>query len=116
MSAIQDYHARAPRISHSPWCVPPVRCADGFSMSVQASVSHYCSPKEFRDDGQYDSWEIADPSARERLLLKRYTSAKRRWNPLEAVYGWVPTRVVDQIIAKHGGLAEEIKKQEGASS
>lgn len=72
-------------------------CKDGFSMSVQASETHYCSP---RRNGlklsQYESVEVGFPSAPEPLLDE--------FGDDGGVYGWVPVQVVLQIIQKHGGL------------
>ena len=76
-----------------------VECADGFSMSVQASEGHYCSP---RNNGAiaYESVEIGFPSAAEPLLAEY---AEEPDKPTETVYGWVPADIVKAVIAKHGG-------------
>ena len=37
-----------------------VRCRDGFEMSVQASLHHYCTPQQ--DDGPYTHVEVGAPS------------------------------------------------------
>jgi len=37
-------------------------CQDGFSMSIQASRLHYCSPRESLINGNYDSVEIGFPN------------------------------------------------------
>lgn len=72
---------------------PEAVCADGFTMSIQASDSHYCRRN---DDGSYASVEIGFPSAFE-ILLDDYTDDYE-------VYGYVPLDVVDAVIAKHGGI------------
>jgi len=77
----------------------PVKCADGFRMSVQASGGHYCSPRD-DDASAYESVEIGFPSAAEPLLMEYAESADR---PTKTVYGWVPADVVKAVIAKHGG-------------
>ena len=46
---------------------PPVRCNDGFYMSVQASRDHYSVPRN--DLGSYTHVEVAGPSEWEDLLL-----------------------------------------------
>ena len=38
-----------------------IKCADGFTMSVQASRGNYCSPRN--DSGPYDSVEVGFPSS-----------------------------------------------------
>ena len=74
----------------------PMRCADGFSMSVQASNSHYCSPRD--DFGPYVSVEVGYPNRPEPLLEPHSDVVGGD------VFGWVPVEVIAQIIAKHGGL------------
>jgi hypothetical protein len=75
-----------------------MRCADGFEMSVQASNSHYCSPRN--DFGPYGSVEVGYPN-RPEALLEPYSDGYGG-----DVFGWVPVAVIEQIVAKHGGLEE----------
>ena len=79
---------------------PQVECADGFTMSVQVSESHYCRPRE-NDAGYYFSVEIGFPSAREDLIMEY---AEQEDKPTDTVYGYVPVEIVDQVIEKHGGF------------
>lgn len=79
---------------------PMIVCADGFSMSVQASRSHYCSPRE--DSAiVYTSVEIGFPSHEEELILQY---AEKPESPTESIYGYVPVEIIDKIIIKHGGI------------
>ena len=79
-----------------------VICADGFSMSVQAHEGAYCSPQ--RDHANpYTSVEVGFPSKEEPLLMEYCDESEK---PTETVYGWVPTQVVTNVIAKHGGMVE----------
>jgi hypothetical protein len=41
--------------------VPKIECVDGFSISVQASSTHYCSPRD--NEGPWDTVECGFPSA-----------------------------------------------------
>ena len=79
-----------------------VVCADGFSMSVQANSTSYCSP---RHDHAYSnaSVEVGFPSREEPLLLEW---AEEPEKPTATVYAWVPVQVVTNVIAKHGGMVE----------
>lgn len=82
-----------------------VECEDGFSMSVQASGFSYCTP---RKDSQkaYSEVEIGFPSEVE-PMLKEYAeqwTKGDRCNATETVYGWVPARLVLDVIKKHGGM------------
>ena len=78
--------------------VPEIHCIDGFTMSVQASSGHYCSPRS--DEGPYTSVEVGFPN-REEPLLMRY--AEDETCPTETVYGWVPLEVVQAVVESHGG-------------
>jgi hypothetical protein len=75
---------------------PEIRCIDGFTMSVQASKGHYCSPRLDLPYG-FTSVEVGYPSEAEELLLPFADGDS-------GVYGWVPVEVVEQVIEKHGGL------------
>jgi hypothetical protein len=77
-------------------------CADGFSMSVQASGTAYCTPRK-SGAARYSEVEVGFPSSREDLLLEY---AEDRGNPTETIYGWVPANIVSLVIAKHGGIVE----------
>ena len=81
---------------------PRVVCNDGFSISVQASRYHYCSP---RADGEieYAHVELGFPSMVEESILE-YAEMPER--PTETVYGYVPVSVVDAMLLKHGGINE----------
>lgn len=79
-----------------------VKCADGFTMSVQASGAHNCSPKSYLSDGDYDQWEVGYTS-RPETLLERCTEIQPK------VYGWVPTDIVNLVIGKHGGIAIAVR-------
>ena len=108
-------HAEPPAPKPEPECPTPskatprkpkntlLRCADGFTMSVQASERHYCEPRN--DHGPYTKLEVAFPSTVEPLLLPFQDSAGYK-DPTEDVYGWVPTEVIDEVIEGHGGLIE----------
>jgi hypothetical protein len=76
-------------------------CNDGFSISVQASANHYCEP---RGDGVH--WrrvECGFPSVEEAALLGY---AENPDDPTGTVYGYVPVRLVEKIIKRHGGVTE----------
>ena len=79
-----------------------VVCADGFSMSVQAHVGAYCSPR-INNAAKYTNVEVGFPSEREPLLMQWCEEIE---NPTETVYGYVPVQAVTNVIAKHGGIVE----------
>lgn len=74
-------------------------CFDGFSLSIQASRNHYCSPRE--DVGPWSAVEIGYPS-KPCAALAEY--AEDPDDLTETVYGWVPVEVVESVLAEHGGI------------
>jgi hypothetical protein len=78
----------------------PVVCVDGFSMSVQADSTAYCTPRHAGADF-YDEVEVGFPNQEESLLSKH---AEDPDDLTGTVYGWVPRMTVINVIAKHGGM------------
>ena len=76
-----------------------VKCADGFSMSVQANRRAYCSPRN--DLGPYDCVEVGYPSSYD-IYLRDYAEDPSR--PTQTVYGYVPADIITMCIEAHGGL------------
>lgn len=79
-----------------------VVCVDGFTMSVQAGKTQYCTPREDAA-AFYHEVEVGFPNRAE-LLLKEY--AEDPSDLTGTVYGWVPRQTVINVIAKHGGMVE----------
>lgn len=77
-----------------------VACANGLSMSVQASSTHYCQPR--KDEGPWEAVEIGFPTW-EVLEINKYAESPDR--PTDTVYGWVPVELVNKIVQENGGLA-----------
>jgi len=82
--------------------VPRITCVDGFSMSVQANRGSYCEPRN-GGRGPWSLVEVGYPSTKEELLMPYADSPE---SPTETVYGYVPIAVVDEVIAKHGGITK----------
>lgn len=78
---------------------PKVVCNDGFSISIQASETHYCEPRQSKISN-YKSVELGFPSAEEELISE-YAEDDDLTN---TVYGWVPVEIVDQLLKKHKGI------------
>ena len=77
-----------------------IKCADGFSMSVQANSTAYCHPRS-DNAASYIEVEVGFPNKPE-PLLERY--AENPANLTETIYAWVPAQTVLDVIAKHGGV------------
>lgn len=70
-------------------------CADGFTISIQASRWHYCVPRETIATGDYTYVELGFPSEREKILEKFREGT---------VYPYVPIEVVEKVMQNHGGI------------
>ena len=77
-----------------------VTCADGFTVSIQASSTHYSEPRTDTAPA-YDSVELGFPS-RPCVFIRDY--AEDPENLTGTVYGWVPAQIVRNMIAAHGGI------------
>lgn len=80
---------------------PRVHCADGFSVSVQASQYHYCRPR-IDSAETYEKVELGYPSAADDLI----TDYAEDVSYTDTVYGYVPVEIVDRLIKKHGGIVD----------
>ena len=72
-------------------------CKDGFKISIQASMMHYCYPKMNLYDGEYTHLEIA--------CLPQEELEEYYLNKMDAIYiyKFVPIEEVEKLINKHGG-------------
>lgn len=78
---------------------PRIVCADGYSLSVQASVFHYCSPRA-NDRERYGMVEIGFPERPDGSPARPRRFGKGDYG----VFGWVPVTSVNEYIHDHGGL------------
>lgn len=76
-------------------------CEDGFTISIQASEFHYCTPRTNLSTGNYDTVELGFPSEADELITEY---AENPDNLTRTVYGYVPIEIVDELIKKHGGF------------
>lgn len=79
---------------------PRIRCSDGFTISIQAGESMYCSPRD--NSGEWYQFEAGFPSARPSSELMQY--AENPDDPTETVYGYVPIEVLQRELDAHGGI------------
>lgn len=78
---------------------PRVRCADGYTVSVQAGWGMYSNPRE--DADSYEAVELGYPSCEDAEILSYAENAEI---PCNTVYGYVPVDIVDALLQKHGGI------------
>jgi hypothetical protein len=81
--------------------VRPITCADGLKLSVQASFSHYCTPRN--SVGPWVAVEIGFPSERVEEFMEY---AENPDDPTDTVYGYVPVEVVEAVVNNRGGIVE----------
>jgi len=79
-------------------CAKRITCADGFNLSVQATHSAYCTPRQ--NLGPWLEVEVGFPSADPELIMEYAEQPER---PTETVYAYVPVNLVVELIALHGG-------------
>ena len=79
---------------------PRLYCNDGYSVSVQASEFHYCSPR-LNGLQDYERVELGFPSMEDELI-NEYADDGDDYT--DTVYGYVPIEVVEKLIEKHGGI------------
>ena len=86
--------------------LPQIHCTDGFSMSVQVGYSLYCTPKKVAK--RYSAVEIGYPSEHEPLIEEYaesfYDDGEDVTDYTDTVYPYVPVKVVDKVLKKHGGI------------
>lgn len=75
-----------------------VVCKDGFTISVQASGSHYCAPRS--SVGPWVMVECGFPSGDVPTLSAWKDGGE---SDTGSVFGWVPVEVVEALIDSHGG-------------
>jgi len=82
--------------------LPHIVCTDGFTMSVQVGYSLYSVPKKVAK--RYSKVEIGYPSERESLLEEYVESFYVTPDFTDSIYPYVPVKVVDKVLKKHGGI------------
>ena len=87
--------------------LPQIVCEDGFSMSVQVGYSLYSTPKKIAK--RYSAVEIGFPSEHEPLIeewaeFTPFGEEDEEPDYTDTVYPYVPVKVVDKVLKKHGGI------------
>lgn len=79
------------------------KCKDGFEVSIQASGSHYCLPRD--GNGIYTHVELGFPSEYMGDEFQEYAEDPEK--PTDTVYSCVPLEMIDRLIESHGGLVND---------
>ena len=98
-------HSRDSLMNHmlTSTTLPKIVCSDGFKMSVQVGFSLYSTPKKVAK--RYTAVEIGFPSEHE-SLIEEFAESSFDETPdyTDTVYPYVPVRIVDKVLKKHGGI------------
>lgn len=78
---------------------PKMICPDGFTVSVQASGYHYCTPRE--NDGPYTTKELGYPSEPWPDYILPFAENEDGGSP--SVAGYVPVELIHRWLSAHGG-------------
>lgn len=89
------------------WLNKRIVCNDGFEISVQANEFAYCKPRKTDNDFYYEV-ECGFPSEKPDLIMEY---AENSESPTDTVYGYVPIELVEELIASHGGIKNEINNE-----
>ena len=87
--------------------LPHIVCEDGFSMSVQVGYSLYSTPKKVAK--RYSAVEIGFPSEPEELIKEwaeftPFGEEDEVPDYTDTVYPYVPVKLVDKVLKRHGGI------------
>ena len=85
--------------------LPHIVCTDGFTMSVQVGYCLYSNPKKVAK--RYSAVEIGYPSDHEPLIeeyAECYTFEELDIDFTDTIYPYVPVKIVDKVLKKHGGI------------
>ena len=97
--------------------LPHIVCVDGFEMSVQVGYSLYSEPKKVAK--RYSKVEVGYPSDHEPLIEEYaesfYDDGEDVTDYTDTVYPYVPVKVVDKVLKKHGGInmTETLRRSDG---
>jgi len=100
---------------------PRLTCNDGCSISVQASRTHYSTPRENHPEWHWSRFECVEVGYPEDAQGTRIAMPDD-WlgyadnpsaGPHSDVFAWVPVQLVAEWVQAHGGLAEWVQAHGG---
>ena len=91
---------------------PRLKCADGTTLSVQASEYHYCHPRETQRGPDPLYWKVEVGYIED--SNKKRVQPPKEWEEYAdgeadkaSVWGYIPMKLVEDFIEQHGGLKDE---------
>jgi Zn/Cd-binding protein ZinT len=81
---------------------PVIVCGDGFKLSVQASTTHYCFPRETNAE-EYKKVECGFPSDEDVEEIEEYDE-----DGTCSIFAYVPVEKLDVLFERRGGI--DVKK------
>ena len=95
--------------SVNPYVIPKIVCNDGYAVSLQASRTHYATPRN--NQGPWFQVELGFPTEGDNRLVE-YMDASTEDpdqipDPTANVYGYVPLDIVLEVFESHGGIDED---------
>lgn len=95
------FEGRKERVRSMPDNLPALKAADGFTVSVQASQYHYCTPRH--NEGPYSHVECGYPSE----LPDAWAKWAEESDTTKTVFAYIPIFVVACEFARRGGLIND---------
>ena len=83
--------------------IPPVMCANGRTVSVQAGSCHYCTPRQ--NKGPWEDVEIMFMDGEVPELVHEW--AEPSGDGFSGVCGYIPVEKVREVIALFGGVSRD---------
>lgn len=87
----------------------PLELADGTILSVQASTSHYCEPRETTPRANYNWYEEFEIGFPTKVIAKLIPYAEDDSDPTNTVYGFVPKALIREVVEDCGGVVGVFK-------
>lgn len=105
LALTQDSY-ETPDLDHNPLRLrtrPIIICKSGLRLSIQASMFHYCRPRE--DHGPYRMVEVAADQ-----MIDRFGAPNSAPSSAMYVYNYVPVHDVEQVLEDNGGIQKYLTR------
>jgi len=89
------------KLSYKHFPRPQIVCRDGFTVSIQGGKYYYSIPK--KNGSNFEEYELGFPEPSDSWLLEALNVPDSK----EDVFGYVPLRIVNTLLERHGGIDED---------